>query len=778
MEIRKSLRFIFIIKILSLLFIASAHSEKIEYRPKDAIQPYCLGNLNFDNPLDLEKIEIKVNKNKRWSKNLLNLHVYFQDEKAKSDHKNWIPEFRISDNYKKKFKSKILIKYQGSKPCTFDASIRITGDMWWHLGWDKGTPISSLNIELLNGHIKNITRFKLLLPASRYDQNEIFTSIFLKHLGFLSPRTFSVKAKINGFTSRYIFQEDLRKEFIENSLFREGPILEGDERFTVSLKDSEHIFEKKTNLSKLINKIYARKNIANTKIALESVSNLNLLYLFNHNALYPPDKQKNINLYTFSNKLFTNKKNIEILNTYEALIYAIDAAHSLSFDDRRFYYNPLEFTYHPIYYDGKSRILDDNQISSDKSLSSSSSIEAQKGASKATFKIININKDILLKDLQEAGVETNVNHLNKIILKIQKRLQIIENSAPSKIKKADVAKYFSLFNEKETKNKKLVFTNFDLKEFYICDFQLKYCDTLTLNQLDYKEYLSDALSQDFKLFNLKSKNNLDLIFVHSDMNYENLSIFSKKLSNWKKIVIESTILEFNDHIELDVDYAQKIIKIYQKNKNGLAIFKNGELTNWKIIFQGNDSTSSDKNKNFNPMNLTGCLTTYNVVLENVSFLTSDTFCEDSINFVNTNGNIVSIESNNSISDSIDMDFSNLNIKNIVINNALNDCLDLSYGRYIIDKIQVNKCGDKGVSVGEKSKLEINFLDAFDTNVALVSKDSSFVKLNSSNIENSALCFAAYRKKQEFSGGKIEIKKSNCIKKNAYKSKDSKIIFLK
>ena len=70
------------------------------------------------------------------------------------------------------------------------------------------------------------------------------------------------------------------------------------------------------------------------------------------------------------------------------------------------------------------------------------------------------------------------------------------------------------------------------------------------------------------------------------------------------------------------------------------------------------------------MNLTGCLTTYNVVLENVSFLTSDTFCEDSINFVNTNGNIVSIESNNSISDSIDMDFSNLNIKNIHMKNKL------------------------------------------------------------------------------------------------------------
>ena len=84
----------------------------------------------------------------------------------------------------------------------------------------------------------------MLLPAARYGFNEIFTSIFLKHLDFLSPKTFYVKGKINGFTSNYIFQEDLRKEFLENSGLKEGPILEGDERFTISLKDSEHLFEK------------------------------------------------------------------------------------------------------------------------------------------------------------------------------------------------------------------------------------------------------------------------------------------------------------------------------------------------------------------------------------------------------------------------------------------------------------------------------------------------------------------------------------------------------
>ena len=87
------------------------------------------------------------------------------------------------------------------------------------------------------------------------------------------------------------------------------------------------------------------------------------------------------------------------------------------------------------------------------------------------------------------------------------------------------------------------------------------------------------------------------------------------------------------------------------------------------------------------------------------------------------------------------------------------------------------CGDKGVSVGEKSKLKINTLIAEQTNMAVVSKDSSIIFLDNAYITNSDICFAAYRKKQEFSGGKIFIKKkNNCSLEKIYESKGSQIIF--
>lgn len=775
MEIKNCLK-IFFLSISLFLYSFTSYAVKNDFKPQDSINPYCSGKL-LQNSSKIKKLEIKVNKNRRWTTNLLNLHLNFQKEKSKSDHDNWFPNFRISDQFKKKFKGKISLKYDNKINCDFKALIRVTGDMWWHIGWAEGTPITSINIELLEGHVNNITRFKLLLPKSRYGSNEIFTATLLKHLGFLSPRTFFVKAKMNGFTNEYIFQEDLRKEFIENSSYREGPILEGDERFTISLKDSEHLYEKKTNLSKLANKSFAKKSIENSYAALESVKNLNLLYLLNHNANYPEGVQKNINLYLFTNHFFDNQKNIKLLETYDALVYAIDAAHSLSFDDRRFYFDTIDRSFIPIFYDGKSNILENKQILSDQELDNNSSIEAKRGSIEALNKINKINYNKLIEELNNAGMKINETSLKEIILKIKKRLNLIKDSNPIIVEKSNDKSYFSLFNKKETRNKKLVFSDIVKKEFHICNFNAKECETHKLNSVDYSIYLSNALNQDFETFNDQFKVSNDLIFVHSNINYENIPFkFSQYLPNWSSINIENTLIQFNKNIDIKIDESKKIILINQKNKEGLVLFKNGKLTNWLIKFNGH-KLSSNKDIKKETSYLTGCLNIYDLTLEKTSFDIENTVCEDAINFINSRGSIESIKVKNSFSDSVDMDFSNLKIKKIDIRNSLNDCLDLSFGKYQIDTLIVKNCGDKGVSVGENSKLDINFLMAEKTKMAVVSKDSSFVTLKEANIKNSDICFAAYRKKQEFSGGKIVIKDYNCDKEKIYKSIDSEINFL-
>ena len=109
----------------------------------------------------IEILEIQVNNNRKWSENLLNAILEFNSVKEKSEHKDWFT-FRINKNYKKKFKSKLIVKFKDKNfVCKFKAKIRLTGDLWWHLGWSKGNPISSIHVELLDGHVNSITRFKL-----------------------------------------------------------------------------------------------------------------------------------------------------------------------------------------------------------------------------------------------------------------------------------------------------------------------------------------------------------------------------------------------------------------------------------------------------------------------------------------------------------------------------------------------------------------------------------------------------------------------------------------
>ena len=63
----------------------------------------------------------------------------------------------------------------------------------------------------------------------------------------------------------------------------------------------------------------------------------------------------------------------------------------------------------------------------------------------------------------------------------------------------------------------------------------------------------------------------------------------------------------------------------------------------------------------------------------------------------------SIKVDHAYADAIDLDFSNVAIKSVEVTGAGNDCLDVSGGNYSLVNARLNKCGDKGISVGEKSK---------------------------------------------------------------------------
>jgi len=745
---------------------------------KDSIDPYCqaIDIDEFFQDREIKNIEIITDNRKKWIKNTLGTIVEFYSNESKDEKNinsitkigiNWF-DFRIDEKYKKNFKSTLVVNFEEKLSCKFRAKIRITGDLWWHVDWKNGRPLTSVHVELLDGHINSITRFKLFLPKARNGKNEIFVTSLLKELGFLAPRTFMVSANINGVTEEYMFQEDLRKELLENSKLVEGPILEGDERFTIRFKDDEMM--PSLSLSRIINRNYSLRGDTNGKIALSAVSNLNLMYLQHHQSKIPGTDH--ITLKTFflnTAKFFIDDLNRERLQTFDSLMYAFDALAALSYDDRRFYFDPINQYYLPIYYDGKSRIMDRKRQFGLEYLSAKSTTDAKAGATNAIKIIGNINHDIFKKKLFDLGINLSLQDYDKLIKRIITRLEVIKTAKPNPVQYLKMKKYFSDINPDIIKNRKLIFINYNKKEFYLCSFNLDKCEVEKLNKS--KRDLANILSQRFTRLD-KNLIDAESLFVSDDINYDKEKIEDQKIWNISKIN-NQFIVKYNKDIKVEIDSKNKKIKIEQTSNAGRAIITGERLEGWDVAFKGSHNIINKIPKDH--LGLTGCLTLLDIEVIDINLSSEDSTCEDSINFIRVKGDVKTVNILNSISDALDIDFSDININLVEIRNAKNDCLDFSYGNYLVNKINLKNCGDKGISIGEKSNAVFKEVTIDHSNIAIAAKDTSFVEVKNSEIFHSPICFSAYRKKQEFAGAKIKILQTNCNNKQLFVQEGSKII---
>ena len=512
------------------------------------------------------------------------------------------------------------------------------------------------------------------------------------------------------------------------------------------------------------------------KKSLEAISYMNEIYIQSHlsytesfgKSMFATEKL-NINSKIIDN-LF--KKNFD---TYESIIYAMDAAHGQSHDDRRFYYDPINNFFQPIYYDGKPNIIDyykkiKKSKNSDDSLKFENlkniiSKEAVDGAEKAIILINNIDNNNFLKILDQNGLSLTLEDLKNIKDIIIRRLEAFKNiSTESLEQKTNVSYFERLESKKDYIN--LVFIDIDKKTIEICNYNLSDCKIQTLDL----NYLESIYAQRFDFLDNKDNNQIYL-FVGNDKKFN-----FKNLNNFKKIDInENFSVKYNKMISLNIDNENKNLTIRQNDQTGRVVISGKIINNWKIIFIG-DESNQIKNVIKNYENLTGCLTFVDITLKNLSLSSKNSKCEDSINLIRTKGNIAEIIIKDSKYDGIDADFSTLKIKDLKVENSGNDCLDFSFGQYEIENIDLKKCADKGISVGEKSNAYFNIVNIQETNIGIASKDSSLIEANNVNIINTKTCVSAYKKKQEFNFADIKIDKMNCynFKKEFLKDKGSTI----
>ena len=748
----------------------------------------------FINKNVLSKIIIKTNKTKKWSENILDLFYEFNSEKYKTNNNKEIT-FQIDDKYKKKFKSKIKFIYKNADhECVSKAKISIRGDFWWHLDW-KGGPISSLKVDLENGHINNSVSFNLLLPKSRISENgdvnlELFVTRLLNKMNFLAPKIKIIKVEVNGYEYDYLFHETLSKEFLESRDLVEGPLLEGDQQYGAE-KFSVNKWRGDLVLGRIINSSYSIKSKINTNLSFQALSIFNNILIDNIGVYKFTGKktrcvQDNVTL--DKKRYLKNDDELKIHQIYESLIFATETDHSLSCDDRRFYFDPIKNILHPIYNDGKSVLNISNEkiyykITNQNNPNNVSLLNnAIEGSPYALNLLKNIDDKTFYEELTSIGFTWKYEDYKKIKKKVENNLKALNSFKIKEIKKkASNSNYFdNISSDYFGKEVKLVFLNLDNNYLEVCDFKLHDCKSKKIKKNHNLIYKS-LLDQDFKELIKKEispfTDDYMYLFLSTSKDYRNINN-SKKLKKEfiKKNVNKFFNIEYNNSTSVLIDNEEKNIKFILSALNSRILITGSEINSWTIEIDGSEYYKNLKNKNitsYDKTRLTGCLTFMDIELKNVNLKSNYSLCEDSFNFIRAQGQINNIEINNSLSDAIDFDFSNIDIKTLTINNAKNDCVDMSFGIYKINSAFLYDCGDKGISVGEKSVLDIDNVEIINASIGIASKDSSIVNIEKSDIK-AKNCFASYRKKQEFSGSILRYVKTNCDEKKFIIQKGSLI----
>ena len=729
--------------------------------------------LNKNENFSTININLKIDDERKWKEIILNTILSIEKDK--------------SNTFNAKYTNALLtIENKFGFECNLKAKIKPHGDLLDHFrdyksGYDPIYALPSLKVKLIDGNIFGIVEFRLLLPKTRNEGNEIFATTLFEKLDFYAPRTTYANINYNKKDYRFLFQEKINKEFLEINSLQEGLIFGGDERFVFKYESNDKVLDDETGISKF--RLLETKFLKNNEVFLEpAIEVLQVLNIANHFYSSNTKQRYFIDLFT------SQKKNIyesyfKKLPEFDALMQAVGADHGMSRDDRRLYYDIVNKNFIPIYYDGGLKILTNDKYISpnafsdiDLKLKDKKKFlnSAKIGASKSLKRLKNIDLDDFKDTLKIRGLELKSNELKSILELITKNLILLSNLSQDDLFNISSINQYPIKNilAKE-KNIKAKYLFIDQDKYKVCDLFLKECNFIILDKFD----LLKAINQ-----KLTDENGFQLIFLgnksyFTKTNLEDIKdIKSNPLSEDFKV--DQINLKIFGNINVKINEKEKKIYLDRKSINSRALFFDSILDNWLIEFF--DSSSNNENYVSRSENgLSGCINIYDSNIYNLKIRTDNTNCEDAINFVRVNGSIKNLDIRNALFDGLDADFSNINIENISVNGSGNDCSDFSYGNYNMIIANLSYCGDKGISVGENSKFFSKEVNLSNSKFGIATKDSSIADFTNVEMLNMSTCITAYKKKNEFNGGYLTINNLRCdIFENIQVKDDYSIIKIK
>ncbi|MCB0669179.1 MAG: CotH kinase family protein [Saprospiraceae bacterium] len=673
------------------------------------------------------------------------------------------------------------------------AKIRLKGDWLDHLrGNNWSFRVNLKDPESLWGMVE----FNLQKPDTRGLMNEwIYHKLLAEH-DILSPKYEFIILRING-ESRGIYacEEHFHKELVESQNRREGPILKfsearmwnGVKRQFDDLGNGQYVLENDKEQS-----YHSAPIEAFDDKVVQGNPDLRKVYERGF-ELMNEYRRGSIDL----GRIF----DVERVGKYLAIIDLLRAYHSLTWHNQRWYYNPLSDRLEPIGFDGFT--TDEPKLSPGFTLAAE---EAYKGKydkyepykqlyqnpqiaavyiryldslstrSYLTSFFESIDSSLVSNAValqEEYKIETfqrhrYIDHASRIRLTVPAYPESIEcsHSGPDKLY---IINHHVLPIKVYGRKKKsiVIFPSeylYSGKEFpwHRSASEVQF-SVLGLDSL----YSSPILpfSNDLTFTNREETDSLHPLLIFQDStSYVLLSGRTSKsivVPEGKTLLVpEGTNLVLNENAYLLV---QGAIKIGGKKENPVII--ESDDGTGAVVVRGAIEKSYMTNVTFRHLGrvnkdgylLTGGVTIFESPITLDQCVFRDNTAEDALNIVRSRFEMTECVFENTAFDAFDSDFSEGTLRHCNFVNAGNDAIDFSGSECSVSDCTLKMIGDKGISVGENSKVKVHSLMINDANIGLASKDLSILEVDYVSFERVNTCFTAYQKKATFGPAKIYVK---------------------
>ncbi|SUZ99311.1 uncharacterized protein METZ01_LOCUS52165, partial [marine metagenome] len=729
-----------------------------------------------------------------WDERPVHLEVVFDDQRgwATNLFEAWLglAEFDgITPSSKRSFGAVVVLTYADGGECVDRAEVRLHGDWIDHIGPVAEGIQASVDVELKSGHAGGVREFKLLLPGSRYGDNEVLAALLFRAFGFVSPRTHYLNTSVNGMDVRYLFQEKMREPMLMRHGLPESPIFQSDERLGYDwtahtddpdVSENPHVF----TVARLANGRYVRSSLIARAIVEEGLSRLNQAYA--QVAAVVPGAERRVEtshpgdgvsgtriLTETALPVFGRAEDGDFTEAdrFTALFLAIGdegtgSVHGLQSHNQRFVYDPWSGTLRPIYYDGQVALLRSELPTAPRirewikeALGRPRPVVAvtpatSHAATALREELADLSIDDLVAEVRRNGARTPEADIRSLLGPdgfIDQRLAGISQSgglrATDRLPRSPFAGLMA-------PGVRLVFKS-PTGAHLSCPVGQGSCDRLALTDNEWIRLLRGDFAVDGAQY---------LYVGNSPDDYRLGRVQPNRLeAEWSTgNGPGSTQIHWWGDIAVEVDSDSRVLEVVAGLTGGRVVIVGGRLADWWVTFEGpREVEGMDPSKGrYDGRGVSGCLTFREVDLVDVRISIRGAACEDGLHLLRSSGSIIELEVVGAAADAVDMDHSTIEMGSVVISGAANDCLDLSIGRYVIGWISVDHCGDKGLSVGEAAVLGIEELEADDVSVGIATKDSARVDIGVARVDGE-ICAMAYRKKREFSGGELRIRRLDC-----------------